>query len=141
MILNITARLLGQLIDRLLEIIAPHGLGVAENGLLPDEELDGALEALYMERVTDLLSEGGWYCYSLLVELELEELILKLNRLVPTRFIRRRLAPTCLRIPAPRIEVLQPLVGRGPPPVAFIPIPHKTEQGSCARSDLADSAY
>lgn len=58
------------------------------------------------------------------------------------RFICLRLVPTHLRIPAPRIEVLQPLVGRAPPPVAmFIPIPHKLEMGSCARSDLADSAY
>jgi len=58
------------------------------------------------------------------------------------RFICLRLIPTHLRIPAPRIEVLQPLAGRAPPVAEiFIPIPQKTEMGSCARSDLADSAY
>jgi len=58
------------------------------------------------------------------------------------RFSRRSLIPTHLRIPAPRIEVLQPLIGRAPPVAEiFSPIPHKTELGSCARSDLADSAY
>jgi hypothetical protein len=57
-------------------------------------------------------------------------------------FICRRLVPTHLRIPAPRIEVLQPLVARAPPPdEIFVPIPKIEQQGSCARSDLADSAY
>jgi hypothetical protein len=59
-----------------------------------------------------------------------------------SRFIRLHLIPSHLRIPAPRVEVLQPLAGRAPPVAEiFIPIPHKTEMGSCARSDLADSAY
>jgi hypothetical protein len=63
-----------------------------------------------------------------------------ITRLRP-RFICLRLIPTHLRLPAPRVEVLQPLAGRAPPVAEiFIPIP-KTEQGSCARSDLADSAY
>lgn len=140
----IPPRLIGKLIDRLLERIAPLGLGVAKNGQLPevDEQLDAALEEIYMERVTDLLSEGGWECYSILVELELEELIAKLNRLLIVRFTRLRLLPTPLCIPAPQIKLVQSLAGRPPPDAeVFSPIPHKTEIGGCARSDLADSAY
>jgi len=57
------------------------------------------------------------------------------------RFICLRLIPTHLRIPAPRIEVLQPLTGRAPPVEVFVSVPKMTEMGSCARSDLpADSA-
>lgn len=58
-------------------------------------------------------------------------------------FICRCLVPTHLRLPASRIEVLQPLVGRAPPlDEVFVPIPKLEQQGSCARSDLpADSAY
>ena len=77
------------------------------------------------------------------IELEIEDILAAIERLQPEPLpVPLLLIPTSLRIPAPRIEVLQPLVGRAPPLCdVFCPIP-KTELGSCARSDLpADSAY
>jgi hypothetical protein len=132
-----------QLIQRLIERVAPYGVGIEKDGRLVDPlEQFYAQEIIAFLRIIEELQEWGWKCQSLSIELELEELIAKLNRLRPTHFIRRRLVPTHLRTPARRIEVLQPLVGRAPPSHdVFTPIPKVEQQGSCARSDLADSAY
>ena len=78
------------------------------------------------------------------IELEIEDILAAIERLQPEPLpVPLLLIPTGLRVvPCLRIEALQPLIGRAPPSVAiFMPIPHKTELGSCARSDLADSAY
>lgn len=79
------------------------------------------------------------------IDLEIEDILAAIEREQPEDLpIPLRLIPVGLRIlPCLRIEALQPLAGRAPPTTEiFAPIPHKTELGSCARSDLpADSAY
>ncbi|MEG4590064.1 hypothetical protein QUA54_33335 [Microcoleus sp. MOSTC5] len=110
------------------------------------EVRDKKLE-LYSDAVCNAIEDGislpvfeeHWEILAGLIDIwDLMSLVTKLR----PRFICLRLIPTHLRIPTPRIEVLQPLTGRAPPPVAmFVPIPHKLEMGSCARSDLAVSAY
>lgn len=136
-----------QIITHFLEkAIYQEDIELAENGrFLDDDEFEEKYSrkkiAVY-QRLIEKVESWDWECQTLSIELEIEELVAKLNRLLIVRFTRLRLLPTRLRIPEPRIEVLQPLTGRAPPPVAiFVPIPHKLEMGSCARSDLADSAY
>jgi len=113
---------------------------------LDDDEFDTRLslaKVITFLKAIKKIQEWGYSCQTLSIEIELNELIAKLNRLLLVRFIRLQfLIPPHLRIPVPRVEVLQPLAGRAPPVAEiFIPIP-KTEQGSCARSDLpAASAY
>ena len=86
--------------------------------------------------------EQEWRCELLLIALEIQELIAKLNKVLPSRFIRCNLTTNVLRIPTPRVDLIQFLRGRAPPLMAvFVPVPHKVEMGSCARSDLAVSAY
>jgi len=129
-----------------LEDVLPQVQNFAEDGRwLDDDEFDIRLslaKVITFLKAIKKIQEWGWECQSLSIEIELEELIAKLNRLLIVRFIRQDFTPANLRLPAPRVEVLQPLAGRAPPVAEiFIPIPHKTEMGSCARSDLADSAY
>lgn len=140
---NMAMKVTAKLLKRFIKIVAPHGLGVEADGRLVDPfEQYFAQKIIAYLKVIERIKQWGCVCQSLAIELELEELIAKLNRLLPARFIRRRLTPTRLRISKPRIEALQSLGARAPPSVAiFVPIP-KTEMGSCARSDLpADSAY
>ena len=135
-----------QLVKRFLKEVLPQCQEFAEDGRwLEDDEFDIQLslaQVIAFLKIIEKVEEWGWQCQLLSLKLELEELIAKLNRLLPTSFIRLRLIPTPLRIPASRLEVLQLLAGRAPPVAEiFIPIPHKTEMGSCARSDLAVAAY
>lgn len=98
------------------------------------------IEVIRWRLAQKLMRCGNLYC--LFTAYKLQFLIRESNSLLPTRFIRRRLAPDTLRIPTPAVDPLRPLGGRAPPPMAvFVPIPQKTEMGSCARSDLAVSAY
>lgn len=126
--------------------IYQEDIELAENGrFLNDDEFE---EKFYRKRIAlyrkviDKLESWDWECQAFSLELEIEELVGKLNRLLIVRFTRLRLLPPRLCIPTPQIEMVQPLAGRPPPDAeVFTPIPHKTEMGSCARSDLADSAY
>ncbi len=133
-------RLPTKLLQGLRKVCAPFGLDMAADGHLidPAEKLEAA-DAIVFWTIKKLMQ--GWRGKTLSIKLELEDLI-KIKRVLVTCFIRCQVAPDKYRIPAPRIEVLQPRGGRAPPPVAiFIPLP-KLEIGSCARSELpADSAY
>lgn len=135
-------KLPGVLLKEVAELLTPHSKVTVEGRVIdPDVLLNPAKSTILLWRLRDKFKHD-WKCHFLLTALVLEGLIAKLNRMSSPRFIRRCLTPDTLRIPNATINPLQPLGGRAPPPMAvFVPIPQKTEMGSCARSDLAVSAY
>lgn len=130
------------LLKEVAELLTPHSKLTAEGRVIdPDVVLNPAKRVMLLWRLKDKFKHD-WKCHFLITALVLEGLIAKLNRILSPRFIRCRLAPDILRIPSAAVNPLQSLGGRAPPPMAvFVPIPQKTEMGSCARSDLAVSAY
>lgn len=92
-------------------------------------------------RFLDELKRNSWRVTQLSNSISEAELLAKLALQQATVFCYRSLSSVILRSPTPDgIKLLLPLTGRAPPIESFVPIP-KTELGSCARSDLPDSAY